>query len=88
MYMLDVFKKFLNLVICKHDNVHLKWKVSPLDFNSLSIEYLCFDYSSYIFWATTLNSITKKVQMNGKMFFNFLEDALQQIMVLQMVQHD
>jgi len=86
--MLDVFKDFLNLVISKHDNVHLKWKVNPLDLNSLGIEYLCFDYLGYIFWATMLNSINEKIQVNGKMFFNFLEDALQQILVFQIVQLD
>jgi hypothetical protein len=79
--MSNVFKDFLNLVVYRHDNVHLKWKVSPLDLNSLSIEYLCFDYLGYIFWATMLNSINEKVQMNGKMFSNFLENALQKIMV-------
>ncbi len=70
MYMLDVFKDFLDLVVCKHDNVHLKWKVNPFDLNSLGIEYFYFDYLGYIFWATMLNSI------NGKMFSYFLEDAL------------
>ncbi len=38
MYMLDVFKDFLDLVVCKHDNVYLKWKVNPFDLNNLGIE--------------------------------------------------
>jgi hypothetical protein len=46
-----------------------------LDFNTLEVEYLCFEPSSHTFWATCLNVIGKKVQVTQEIFGHLVENA-------------
>jgi hypothetical protein len=63
-YVFDIFKDFQRtLITCNLNNVHLKWKTTSLDLNTLGGEYLAFDSSSYTFWVTCVNAIGEKVQV-------------------------
>jgi hypothetical protein len=63
-----------DLVDCTHNTMHLKWKTSFLDLNTSKVEYLCFDYASYTFWATSLDAHGQKMQVSWEIF-NGLVDA-------------
>jgi hypothetical protein len=45
----EFFKKFQDIMDYNHNTMHLKWKVTSLDFNTFDVEYLCFDSTSFIF---------------------------------------
>jgi hypothetical protein len=74
-YVYDIFNNFQCLIACNHNNVHLKWKTSLLDLNTLGDEYLVFDSSNYTFWVTCVNAVGEKVQVTQKVFINLMEDA-------------
>jgi hypothetical protein len=48
-YSYDVFKQFHDLVDYIHNTLHLKWKASSLDLNTLNVEYLCFHFTDFTF---------------------------------------
>lgn len=57
--MFDVLKKFQDLVVCTHIVVHLKWKAYSLDLNMFYVDYLCFDFSSFIFELHVYNPMVR-----------------------------
>jgi hypothetical protein len=62
-YVYDIFKDFHGLIVCNHNNVHLKWKTSSLDLDTFGGDYVAFVLSSYTFLATCVNAIGEKVQV-------------------------
>jgi hypothetical protein len=74
-YVYDIFKDFQGLIVCNHNNVHLKWKINSLDLDTLGSEYLAFDSLSYTFWANCVNAISEKVQVTQEAFTNLVKDA-------------
>jgi hypothetical protein len=60
-YVFNMSKDFQGLIAYNHNNVHLKWKTSSLDLNTLGSEYLVFDSSNYTFWATCANATNEKI---------------------------
>jgi hypothetical protein len=77
----DVFKKLHDLVDCIDNTMHMKWKQSSLDLNTLGVEYLCFDFAGFIFWVTCLDAMAKrsKCLMKFSTFLWMLQRHLAQV---------
>jgi hypothetical protein len=48
---------------------------SYLDLNTSSVEYLCFNFASFTFWATCLNARGQNIQVFHEFFNGFLDDV-------------
>jgi hypothetical protein len=60
-YTSSVFKEFHDPVDYIHNTMHMKWKTSFLDLNTLGVECLCFDFVGFTFWATSLDAHGQKM---------------------------
>jgi len=74
-YTFDVFKEFHDLINYIHNRVHLKLKASSLDLNTSGLEYLWFDFVSFIFWGTSLDAHGQKMQVSQEIFNRLMDVA-------------
>ncbi len=59
-----MFKYFQGFIDNNHKIVHLKWRITSLDFNTFDGEFLSFDLSCYTFLFIYVNATSKKVQIS------------------------